>query len=199
VSLVPPDPRVSLPRAGLPGLRGLEHIGIVVPDLVQATTFFETVLGWPVVFTAGPFFDSQGESMSRNFGVHPRSRVSRLAVVRSPFVNFELFEGTAPDQLTTWPRLLDIGGLHLTVYVDEIGAAIDYLVKIGCESFGGHKPLGGPEEGPGAEFGHVRTPFGLYLEVISYPAGRAYENAATVLAFNPSAPDAIAREAMVVA
>jgi catechol 2,3-dioxygenase-like lactoylglutathione lyase family enzyme len=199
VSVVSAEHNVPLSRPSLPGLRGLEHIGIVVPDLTQATTFFETVLGWPTVFTAGPFFDPEGDSMSRNFDLHPRSRVNQLALVRSPLVNFELFQGSAPDQLLMWPRLLDVGGLHLAVYVDDIGAAVDYLVTNGGESLGGHKPLGGPEEGPGAEFGHVRTPFGLYLEVISYPAGRAYETAADILAFNPAAPDAIAREAIVIA
>lgn len=189
------DTAPQLPAAALPGLRGLEHVGVVVPSLLEATTFFETVLGWPVVFTAGPFADPEGDGMTRNFDLHPRSRVTQLAVVRSPLVNFELFEGTAPDQSTLWPRLLDIGGLHLTVYVDNIGDALDYLVGIGCVSLGGHKPLGGPEAGPGAEFGHVRTPFGLYLEVITYPAGRAYETMAAIAAFNPAAPDAIARKA----
>ena len=182
--------------AGLPGLRGLEHVAVSVPNLDAATEFFQRVLGWPVAFVAGPFADSDGDWMARNFDLHPRAAVRELAVVRSPLVNFELLEGTAPDQSTSWPRLLDIGGLHLALYVDDIDTAHKYLVDQGCESLGGTKPLGGPETGDGAAFGHLRTPFGLYLELITYPHGRRYEATSTVLAFNPSQPDALASSAV---
>ncbi|MEO8906690.1 MAG: VOC family protein [Microbacteriaceae bacterium] len=193
--VTPATPHNAWPNsAALPGFRGLEHVAIVVPDLTEATSFFRTVLGWPVAFSAGPFGDPHGgDWMVKNFDLHPRSVVKQLAVVRSPLLNFELFEGSAPDQATHWPRLLDIGGLHLALYVDDIDAALDFLVAAGCESLGGIKPLGGPETGDGARFGHVRTPFGLYLELITYPNGREYEANASFVAFNPSAPDSLAR------
>lgn len=182
--------------AGLPGFRGLEHVAVAVPDLDAATEFFERVLGWPTVFTAGPYHDPDGDGMERHFGLHRQAYLRQLAVVRSPLVNFELLEGTAPDQATDWPRVLDIGGLHLALYVDDIETAHDYLVDQGCSSLGGIKPLGGPETGEGAAFGHVRTPIGLYLELITYPQGRDYESTAPVHAFNPSRPDAHARTAV---
>ena len=47
------------PGTGLPGLLGTEHIGLTVPDLEAATTFFVNVLGAEVLFEAGPF--SSGE------------------------------------------------------------------------------------------------------------------------------------------
>lgn len=189
----PTDARAE-PVAGLPGFRGLEHVAFVVPDLTEATDFLQTILGWQVVFKAGPFGDPLGSDwMVQNFDLHPQSVVRQLAVVRSPFVNFELFEGSAPDQATNWPRLLDIGGLHLALYVDDTDIALDYLIAAGCTSLGGIKPLGGPETGDGARFGHVRTPFGLYLELITYPNGRAYEAEAALVAFNPAAPDSLVR------
>lgn len=182
--------------AGLPGLRGLEHIGLAVPDLREATSFFAEVLGWPVVYAAGPFEDPDGTWMADNFAIHPRASVRELALVRSPLVNFELLEGTAPDQDTRWPRLLDIGGLHLSLYVDDVPAAIAYLVGQGCESLGGHKDFQGPEAGEGAEFGHLRTPFGLHLEMVTFPHGRAYEPHVAIAGFNPARPDALARRAL---
>ena len=40
---------------GLPGLLGTEHIGLTVPDMDAATTFFVDVLGAEVLFEVGPF------------------------------------------------------------------------------------------------------------------------------------------------
>lgn len=180
----------------LPGFRGLEHIGLAVRDLRQATDFFADVLGWPVVFLAGPFADPDGTWMSDNFDIHPRAAVRELALVRSPFVNFELLEGTAPDQDTRWPRLLDIGGLHLALYVDAVAPALEHLVGLGCESLGGSKPFQGPEAGEAADFAHLRTPIGMYIELVSFPHGRAYEAGAELIGWNPARPDAHARSAL---
>ncbi|MGH3107316.1 MAG: VOC family protein, partial [Rubrobacter sp.] len=34
----------------LPGLRGVDHIGITVPDMEQATSFFVDVLGCELLY-----------------------------------------------------------------------------------------------------------------------------------------------------
>ena len=41
------DETPTTPRegGGLPGLRGVDHVGITVPDIEQATAFFVDVLG----------------------------------------------------------------------------------------------------------------------------------------------------------
>ena len=39
----------------IPGLRGIEHIGITVPDAEAATRFFVDVPGCEECFTLGPF------------------------------------------------------------------------------------------------------------------------------------------------
>jgi len=191
----PQTPVAPLP-AGLPGLRGLEHVGFTVPDLKLATDFFAEVLGWPVIYAFTPTSDPVGNFMAENFGLHPRARVHRLAHVRSPLLNFELFEGSAPDQATTWPRMLDIGGLHLAVYVDNIVEGLNYLVDRGCTPFGVPKDFVGLEAGEAAQFVHVRTPFGLYLELVTYPNGRHYHDHATLLTWNPAKPDSHARAAV---
>lgn len=119
-----------------------------------------------------------------------------LAHVRTPLLNLELFEGTAPDQAVTWPRMLDIGGLHLAVYVDDIATALSYLVAHGCTALGGVKDFGGLESGPGAQFVHVRTSFGMHLELVSYPNGRDYHDGAALLTWNPAIPDERAQAAV---
>ena len=39
----------------IPGLRGIDHVGITVPDVEAAVTFYSTLLGAKEVFRLGPF------------------------------------------------------------------------------------------------------------------------------------------------
>ena len=47
----PPTPSEG---KALPGLRGVDHIGITVPDIEQATAFFVDVLGCNMGFKRRP-------------------------------------------------------------------------------------------------------------------------------------------------
>jgi len=54
----------------LPGVRGIEHVGLTVPDLDRAVEFFVDVLGCEFVFDGGRFADAQ-DHMQNSLGVHP--------------------------------------------------------------------------------------------------------------------------------
>ena len=52
--------------AGLPGLRGAEHLGITVPDLDEAERFLVDVLGAELIYSLGPFVrDDASPRLSR--------------------------------------------------------------------------------------------------------------------------------------
>ena len=42
---------------GLPGLTGVDHVGLTVPDLEKATSFLVDVLGCEYLYSLGPFVD----------------------------------------------------------------------------------------------------------------------------------------------
>src|SRR5690606_17118305 len=89
---------------GLPGLVRLDHIGLTVPDLEEATRFLVDVLGCEYLYSLGPMSD-EGDWMATHLNVHPRARVNRLSFFRcgnQPV--FEVFEYEAPDQNPTPPR-----------------------------------------------------------------------------------------------
>src|SRR5262249_12419223 len=113
--------------AVMPTNRGIEHVSFTVADLQSASDFFEDVFGCQSIYTMGPFKDSKGPFMRMFANADVRSVVHRLRVLRSPFLNVELFEATYPGQRTRWPDMLDIGGWHLAGYVDDIDAAIEYM------------------------------------------------------------------------
>ena len=159
----------------MPGVRGMNHIGLTVPDLGEAVTFFTDVLGCQKATSFGPFRDDEGTFMQDLLDVDPRAVINEIVLMRCGFgSNIELFDYDAPDQKTVQPRNSDIGGHHIAFYVDDIDAAADYLKSKGIRTLMGPLPV---NEGPaaGQAIIYFFAPWGLQFEAISFPNGMAYE------------------------
>jgi len=106
--------------SGIPGMRGIEHIAITVPDLEEATAFFVDVLGCEVYYSIGPFKDPEGNWFGENLDVHPRAEIPEIRIVRcANGAHFELLTFDAPiktsvcpdlaiTMVITWPFMLTI-------------------------------------------------------------------------------------------
>jgi catechol 2,3-dioxygenase-like lactoylglutathione lyase family enzyme len=164
----------------MPGLRRGDHVGLVVPDLPAAIGFFEDVLDGRCLLRHGPYRGMPGDPhmQVRQFARHPHTEVEGIAVVEVAGVTLELLEFSAPDQRTDPPRTSDAGGHHVAFYVDDIDAAVAHLRSAGVRVLGDPMPLPGPEAGEGARFVFALTPWGLALEFVSYPHGKAWQQAA---------------------
>lgn len=172
----------------LPGMRGVNHIGLTVPDKAEAVAFFEDVLGCAKATSFGPFRDDEGTFMQDLLDVHPRSVIHEITLLRcGNGANIELFDYDAPDQKTVLPKNSDIGGHHLAFYVDDIHAAADFLKSKGVRTLMGPLPV---EEGPaaGQAIIYFFAPWGLQLEAISYPDGMAYETGAKTVLWSNTDP-----------
>lgn len=175
-------------QRGIPGLRGTDHIGFTVPDIEAATDFFVNVIGCDLVYSLGRIEDSAGDWMRRHLNVDERAVIKDLRLLRCRHgTNFEIFEFEARDQRRAAPRNSDIGGHHLAFYVDDFGAALDYLRARGL------RILGEPtvrHNGPsgGQTWVYFLTPWGMQCELVSFPQGKAYERDAEILLWHPARP-----------
>jgi catechol 2,3-dioxygenase-like lactoylglutathione lyase family enzyme len=159
----------------LPGMRGVNHIGMTVPDMEEAVSFFNDVLGCEKAMSFGPFRDDEGTFMQDVLDVDPRAVIEQITMMRCGFgSNIELFKYTAPDQKTVYPKNSDIGGYHVAIYVEDIDKAADYLKSKGVKTLQGPLPV---TEGPaaGQTILYFYAPWGVQMEVISFPNGMAYE------------------------
>lgn len=173
---------------GLPTLRGVEHVGFTVPDLEAATRFFVDVIGCEYVYSLGPLSDDRGNWMSEHLGVPARARIREIRFLRCAFgPNFELFEYDVSDQHLAPPRNCDVGGHHLAFYVDDFDAALNYLRSNGIAILG--KPTvrsSGPSAGQ--TWVYFLAPWGMQLELVSFPAGKGYEAESEARLWHPADP-----------
>jgi catechol 2,3-dioxygenase-like lactoylglutathione lyase family enzyme len=172
-------------ETAVPGLLGMDHAGITVPDIDQAVAWFRGVLGCSAPLSFGPFSDPVGTFMQDLLGVHPRAVIEQITLVRcgnGPSV--ELFQYASPDQDRTFRRNSDFGGKHVAFYVRHLDKAVARMQALGVPKLLG--PLA-VTDGPaaGQSINYFRPPFGTYVELISYPQGMAYEATAPIPLWDP--------------
>ena len=175
---------------GLPGLRGVDHIGITAPNFDEAAAFLENVLGFEPFYEHGPFGSDDSNFMQDMLNVHPRAVIHKVRHYRCGHgPNVELFEYAAPDQRQVMPKNSDWGGHHITLYVDDFDAAMAHLRAHQVRLMPGG---GGPEIDSGPEAGlrscYFLTPWGLQMELISYPRGKGYETTTDRRLWDPRSP-----------
>jgi catechol 2,3-dioxygenase-like lactoylglutathione lyase family enzyme len=169
----------------LPGVRGIDHFGFTVPDVEQAVKFFHDVIGCNEAFRFGPIMDDKGTLMQDLVNVNPRAKIDQIVMMRcGEGSNIELFKYESPDQKSEQPKNSDIGGHHIAFYVKDLPAALKRAKELGLKTMMGPFRV---EEGPaaGQSITYVLTPWGMQLELITYPKGMAYEKSSKVKLWAP--------------
>lgn len=170
----------------LPGMRGIDHVGVTVPDLDEAEHFLVDVLGAVPVYTLGAK-RADDDWMQRQLGVHPRTVISEIRFYRLGHgTNIELFQYDSADGQAPQPRNSDIGGHHLALYVEDLDAAAEYLRENGVEVMG--EPVASAGASAGQRWLYFRSPWGMQFELVSFPHGKAYEQDAETLLWHPARP-----------
>ena len=155
------------------GILGVDHIGINVPDLSKAVTFFTDVLGFRPVTQIGPIplNDAWKTANHMQAGTGP---VSIKMVHAGSGANIELFYYEDNKGAQQQPGGDDAGATHIAFYTTDINAAVAYLksknVKMLGEPF--HTTIG---DTAGETWVYFETPWGAKMELVSYPEGKGYE------------------------
>ncbi len=169
---------------GLPGLRGGEHVGLTVPDLDAAERFLVDVLGARMVFDGGSIADQ--DVIVRVLGAKPGDSTRYKFFRLGHGLNLEVFEYQTDDR-GRQPGNHQAGGHHLALYVDEIVPAVEHLRAHGIAVDDPEFIESGPAAG--SHWVYFKAPWGLQMELVSYPNGKGYEAGAGVKLWNPRFPD----------
>lgn len=165
------------PGPTLPGLRGVDHIGFTVPDLEEAHEFLVGTLGCEYMYKLGPFH--AGTWMRDHLAVEDDTVMRELRFYRlGGQAIFEVFQYEASGQIHRGPRNSDVGGHHVALYVDDLDEAVSALRARGLNVLGEPTASQGPSRGQ--RWVYFLAPWGMQFELVSYPAGKAFDR-------NPSA------------
>jgi catechol 2,3-dioxygenase-like lactoylglutathione lyase family enzyme len=113
----------------LPGVIGVHHIGVSVPDLEKARAFYLGILGAveevePLTWNDNPFIDKV---------VGLEGSAARQFFCRLGNVQIEVFEYSAPKQAKQDPRrgVNEYGYTHIALQVEDIAAVHERIVAAG--------------------------------------------------------------------
>lgn len=171
-------------------VRGIEHVGITVPDLEEATVFLVAALGAEVLYDlpapdAGAFDEEADRRSQAQLGTRPGVRwlgSRMLRVGEGPSI--ELFEYADEEQRPS-AGASDLGISHFALFVDDMEAARDRIVAAGGTSFAGPTTLPGAEAGEGNQWLYTVAPWGTIIELVARPSPEAYEETTALRRWRP--------------
>lgn len=152
-------------------VRGIEHVGMTVPDITEAETFFIKAFGAEVLYRVvpkdGP--DQPGSDMTEVNGVPPDNGFRALSMLRiAGGANLELFEAITPTRDTA-PEVTDMGVTHFSIYCEDIREVGAAMAAAGGTMLKGPNPFFGQEEGKGNYLWFGRCPWGSLIELLQFP------------------------------
>ncbi len=169
-------------------VHGIDHVGMTVPDIEEATRFFEVAFDAEVIYDSKTLSDEpdQGAETEQMLNLLPGTKVTAVRMVQlrnGP--GLELFQMEGPEQREP-VRPSDYGLQHFAVYVDDIKAAVAQFEAAGGTMFSEPQAfMFGPEEGDGNYFCYGRTPWGSVIEMLTIPSPMPYEKGTPLRRWRP--------------
>jgi catechol 2,3-dioxygenase-like lactoylglutathione lyase family enzyme len=171
--------------------RAIDHVGVTVPNIEDATKFLVQAFGAEVIFAMDSHRDVSDPAVlaqeQAKLGTRPGARWTRTLVLRlGEGPSIELFEYDDSERLPP-PTPSDLGIQHFGLYVDDIERAAESVVAAGGRRLDGPTLLPALESGEGNMWLYTVAPWGGIIELVSYPSPQEYEQHTEVRRWRPPA------------
>ncbi|MCP1315215.1 MULTISPECIES: VOC family protein [unclassified Halomonas] len=168
-------------------VRGVEHVGMTVPNMEEAEAFFMNAFDAEVLYRVLPKSadDQSGEEVGAINGMPEDNAQRAISMLRmGGGANLELFEVSRPTGEPA--RICSLGLTHFSIVVDDIEAAGRAAKAAGATMFDGPQDCFDAESGPGNKLWFFHTPWGTLVEMLQLPSEMTYREGATKTRFIPS-------------
>lgn len=170
--------------------RGINHIGLTVPDIDAASRFLADGLGarWCYDGLTADDPPREGAEVERQLGLPAGARIRRQRLMRlGGGPNIELFEIDSPAPAAP-AGLADRGWTHISLYCDDIAGALRRAVAAGGTALSEVHDNSRHEDTPGNGSVYVRPPWGGLVELQTIPGGNYYPDDSEAEAWCPAPP-----------
>lgn len=166
--------------------RGIQHIGVTVPDLDAATRFLVDGLGAEVVYDGLTTDDEprQGAEVERQLGLPQGAAIGKQQMIRiGNGPNLEVYEISRRQRAAA--GLADLGLNHMCFYRDDIDSALTRLVDVGGQALSEVHENSRYEDSECNGSVYVKAPWGMLVELQTIPAGHYYPEDSTTRVWMP--------------
>ncbi|MGP9694295.1 VOC family protein [Brachybacterium sp. AOP25-B2-12] len=167
--------------------RGIQHIGVTVPDLDAATRFFVDGLGAKIAYDGLTEKDParEGAEVEHQLGLPSGAAIHRQRmIVIGEGPSLEVFEISGPQREAA--GLADIGLNHIALYCDDLPGSLERLVAAGGTALSEIHGNSRHEDSPGNGSVYVKAPWGMLIELQTIPAGHYYGDDSQAEVWMPS-------------
>lgn len=169
-------------------VRAIDHIGITVPEIETAAKFLEEAFGATAIYDNIIPSDppQSGAEAEATLGFAKGSAIVHMRMMRiGDGACIELFEMKVPGNVKKDIIPSDIGLQHFAVYTEDIMVTKDKFEKAGGRLLKGPNEMLGREGGEGNQFMYGVTPWGTFVELITYPSELAIEKKTPLRCWKP--------------
>ncbi|GAB2544055.1 VOC family protein [Brachybacterium huguangmaarense] len=155
--------------------RGIQHIGVTVPDLEEATRFLTEGLGAQVAYDGLTPDDEprSGPEVERQLGLPRGAAIHRQRMfVIGEGPGLEVFEISGEQRPAS--GLADLGLNHISLYCDDIEGSLARLVAAGGRALSEVHGNSRHEDTEGNGSVYVEAPWGMLIELQTIPGGHYY-------------------------
>jgi catechol 2,3-dioxygenase-like lactoylglutathione lyase family enzyme len=157
-------PSSSQPVAGgALQVRGIDHVGVNVPNAGAAAAFFRELIGTRIVSDVRP--RPVSAAWKQRFRWHPSTTIRRLVMLEAADCSkIELFEYAAPQATREQPHEDDPGSTHIALKARDVDRSIAVVKRHRLRIL--NDPVALPD---GSRWFYFLTPWGSQLELV-FPA-----------------------------
>jgi len=164
---------MAITTRNMPGVEGMDHVGITIPNLDEAVAFYSTLLGAHEIFRLGPFDAREFDQVDGMDWAEAHVNVvdGRFTIAMLEYGNgsrLELFQYDRPtDRRTTPPKNSDLGGHHIAFKVTNLDKVLEMKNEFSLRFMAGPIAI---TEGPaaGQRIIYVLDPWDNQLELVEY-------------------------------
>lgn len=144
----------------------IDHVGMNVPDIDEATRFFSDLMGAKVISDMSP--GSIPDQWKQQFRWHASSNLQRFVMLQmAGGAKLELFQYHGADINPAHPHGDDAGAGHVALQTDDIDRSLALLKSKHVTIL--NEPVTNPD---GVRWFYFQTPWGSQIELVSLPDAR---------------------------